>query len=298
MPNVAPPPRPNRPIVPRWIGVMFPSVILAAIVFGIAYVVNITIVPFVLALAVSAGLGFLSGFTARWALRHRHVVVRILAALAGLTIGLLLLGLMTLGDAGIGPLNYSLGGPDWGGLSQLTIGIATALLTLFAWRASASSTQGPPRATALTLSGRMRARGAQMRDWWERSTLHRGLTRVGQSLAQSQEMRPVQRSATRRRPVVRESRSETPPPPVQPNRFQVLLSGWKEGLSRKGKTVMNWRSRLGVRVGEVAEHRCPFCLDTIRRNDPRGTVVCPICHTPHHADCWAVTGMCQIPHQH
>jgi hypothetical protein len=23
---------------------------------------------------------------------------------------------------------------------------------------------------------------------------------------------------------------------------------------------------------------------------------CSICHTPHHADCWAMTGVCQIPH--
>jgi hypothetical protein len=25
-------------------------------------------------------------------------------------------------------------------------------------------------------------------------------------------------------------------------------------------------------------------------------VECKICHTLHHADCWAVTGACQIPH--
>jgi hypothetical protein len=26
--------------------------------------------------------------------------------------------------------------------------------------------------------------------------------------------------------------------------------------------------------------------------------VCPICHTHHHADCWEVTGTCQVPHMH
>jgi len=54
--------------------------------------------------------------------------------------------------------------------------------------------------------------------------------------------------------------------------------------------------RVHIRLGGVAEHRCPYCLDPVRRRDPRGVVVCPVCRTPHHADCWAVTGMCQIPH--
>jgi hypothetical protein len=25
-------------------------------------------------------------------------------------------------------------------------------------------------------------------------------------------------------------------------------------------------------------------------------VECEICHTLHHADCWAITGACQVPH--
>jgi ribosomal protein L37AE/L43A len=45
-----------------------------------------------------------------------------------------------------------------------------------------------------------------------------------------------------------------------------------------------------------AEHKCPFCLEDVRRNDPRGVEECPICHTLHHADCWEITGMCQVPH--
>ena len=56
--------------------------------------------------------------------------------------------------------------------------------------------------------------------------------------------------------------------------------------------------RSHVRLRGAAEHRCPYCLDPITRRDPRGVVVCPICRTPHHADCWAVTGMCQVPHHH
>ena len=52
----------------------------------------------------------------------------------------------------------------------------------------------------------------------------------------------------------------------------------------------------GPRIMRVVEDRCPYCLDVVKRNDPRGIQVCEVCGTPHHADCWAITGKCQVPH--
>jgi hypothetical protein len=52
----------------------------------------------------------------------------------------------------------------------------------------------------------------------------------------------------------------------------------------------------GPRVVSVVEDRCPYCLDIVKRNDPRGVKVCEVCGTPHHADCWSITGKCQVPH--
>jgi hypothetical protein len=51
-----------------------------------------------------------------------------------------------------------------------------------------------------------------------------------------------------------------------------------------------------ARVTGVVEDRCPYCFDIVKRNDPRGVRVCEVCGTPHHADCWAIAGKCQIPH--
>lgn len=51
-----------------------------------------------------------------------------------------------------------------------------------------------------------------------------------------------------------------------------------------------------LRVLDVVDDRCPYCLDVIKKNDPRGVTVCEVCGTPHHADCWAITGKCQVPH--
>ncbi len=50
------------------------------------------------------------------------------------------------------------------------------------------------------------------------------------------------------------------------------------------------------RITRVVEDRCPYCLDVITRKDPRGIHTCAVCGTPHHADCWAITGKCQVPH--
>jgi transposase len=51
-----------------------------------------------------------------------------------------------------------------------------------------------------------------------------------------------------------------------------------------------------VHLGREQTAMCPYCLEEVKPNDPRGKVVCRICGTPHHADCWAITGKCEVPH--
>jgi hypothetical protein len=58
------------------------------------------------------------------------------------------------------------------------------------------------------------------------------------------------------------------------------------------------KRRAAVRLVGSVEHRCPYCLEIVERHDRRGVVICPECRTRHHADCWAVTGTCQVPHPH
>jgi len=78
--------------------------------------------------------------------------------------------------------------------------------------------------------------------------------------------------------------------------------------SKKPKIKTRARSRMfvpsrqlrkeeHVHLAGVVEHRCPYCLEVVEKNDRRGVRVCPVCGTRHHADCWAVTGTCQVPHE-
>lgn len=297
--------RPHRPLLPRWLGVVFPIVILASIGFAVAYVMNRTLVPFVVALATAVGLGLISGFTARLALRNRDDVVRGLVALAALAVGLLMLGMMTLGEAGIGPLRHPLTGPDWRGLGQFALGALAALLALRAWRTTAPAVRRPLRQRLLSWRDAASA-GARAR--WEglASAFRHGIDWAGNWFA--------------RAGAWVENASHMPYPETPPPAPRVRVHGAGVPRSRPGRGALErfrewvnrrqgpaaggngrWlqpRRRSNIRFVGVEEHRCPYCLELVEPNDPRGVEICSTCHTRHHADCWAITGVCQVPHYH
>lgn len=71
-----------------------------------------------------------------------------------------------------------------------------------------------------------------------------------------------------------------------------------KSAAKSAKSVRRSRSRRKpqIQLAVVEEHRCPYCLDPVSRNDARGVKECEVCHTLHHGDCWAITGFCQVPH--
>jgi hypothetical protein len=84
---------------------------------------------------------------------------------------------------------------------------------------------------------------------------------------------------------------------VRPMRLVPALA---RPARRLGNAVGRRRNLLhrrpAVQIAAYEEHRCPYCLQDIQRNDVRSSVECPICHTLHHKDCWDITGTCQVPH--
>ena len=258
--------RPGHFRLPRWPALVFPFVFLTAAVFACAFLVNRTILPSALRLAAAAGLGLAAGLAARWALRQRPVLTRSVAALAGLTVGLLALGVVTWGNAGLGPFDLSSPRPDWRGLGQWTVGASCAWLALRAGRARVPAPAGQRRAPWRRAVDWWREQSARAANGWENLGLSRWLYRLpGQVAKLAAEAR--QNAARRARPQLR--------------------------VPRPGK-----RRRPSIRLTGVAEDYCPYCLVRVEPNDRRGVVVCRVCHSRHHADCWAVTGECQVPHQH
>lgn len=246
----------------RRLGLVFLITLAVAASFALTYKVNATILPQALVITFALGQGLASGFSARWILRGHTGLLRGLVALTSLVFGLSLLGLITFGVTGIRLLDRTRTEPDWGGLAQIALGAVAVWLALQSWR-TAASPQSVSR--GLEPSSPLPARKAS-----------------------------ATKTRRRREPVA------TAPHPQRRLHWPVLRRLHLPTLPRPGfRLALRLRRRQSpVRLEQDEEHRCPYCLEPVSRKDPRGFVVCKICHTYHHADCWAVTGMCQVPHHH
>ena len=253
------------------------------------YLLNRAILPEVIVQTIALALGLVSGFAARWSMRHRSRFLRWLVALVGLSIGLLVLGGISLGKIGV-DLRLARQSSNWDGLIQFTLAGATAWLAIFAWGTGDPGVA--PRIPPMPIHRRILHRfGIGSRQGHPPS---RGFTPT-----QTAEASPSQGSP--------QAVVVTPRPPRSVSLRQIVAPGAHRARLRthpKARTSTlhsRIRDRRNIRVrlsSDVLEERCPYCLEMIVPNDPRGIVICETCHTAHHADCWSVTGTCQIPHHH
>src|SRR5574337_266671 len=81
--------------------IVLPSVILTALGFAALRRVNHNIQPALLAFMASAAMGMAAGFTTRWSLGSRSEWLRHIVALSAVVIGLIVLGMVTQGEAGL-----------------------------------------------------------------------------------------------------------------------------------------------------------------------------------------------------
>lgn len=274
-------------LVIRGVGAVFAaSLTIAGVGGALVWQHNLGIVPGVLSMAIASGLGLVLGLASRHLLRGSKAGLRIAAAWAAVIVGLILLGMVTRGDAGLVFNDSRRMLPDWFGLLQVALGNLSALLALTAWPSS-SATMNRPRMPA----------GAA------------AVTGASQTPASVSAPAPAEPGVSRpllvsRRPAIHETQPVLARParrpqrrtdagPPKPHRGEQKLSRLRGWASK----VAPWRRRR-VQLRGTEAHRCPYCLEPVEHNDPRGVRVCPICHTRHHADCWAVTGMCQVPHYH
>lgn len=237
-------------------------------------------------------IGLLTGFGCRLVLRRRNEFIRALCSAALSILGLALLGYLTSWGSGIGPIELRMVDVHWldrfhlalqlplrlgrhtmdlVDLGHMFIAVDTSWLALRVWRKRRRS----PAKTAeplLSTSGR----GMQS----ERASLlavQPPAAPAAHSRIESRASRPVLNGGNKR-PLIAVLHAR-PSPPAGRSRSRQLM-----------------RRRPAVQLAAYAEHRCPYCLEDVKRNDGRGSVECPICHTLHHKDCWDITGTCQVPH--
>jgi ribosomal protein L37AE/L43A len=245
--------------------------------------------------ALSAGLG------ARLLFYTRNWFIRLIAAWASLILGLFLLGYLTHWKMGFGPIEFWRKTYDWMELAQLGGGMLLVVVALMVWWHG-------PAAQPVTRKPK-RSRPAKKR--------------VEQQAERPREQRPVERAREQPRAVTPRATTSSKPASLfsfprrsrsEPKPLRLKVSKQARAITRSrpqaekvviGRLTKKVRpSRLRklfqrtpeLQISTHEEHRCPFCLEDVKRNDPRGVKECSVCHTLHHADCWDITGMCQVPH--
>jgi len=222
---------------------------------------TVPVPPVALALAGAGVMGFLFGLTARLTLRGRTETLKLLVVLLALLVWLAVAEATYAVWTGLRPLQYLAGADNWVEMGQLAIGCLGAIVGGLARRRTS------PAEVALAPQ------------------------RVRETAT------PVRRAQRRRQSAVTSQRTASQPRRATRVRQRPALSLPQLRLpTRTRRRPLPVRKSSGVKVISKAEERCPYCLDAIGNNDPRGVVVCEICGTPHHADCWEAGGNCQVPH--
>jgi hypothetical protein len=222
---------------------------------------TVPVPPLALALAGAGVMGLLAGLTARLTLRGWTEALKFLVTLLALLVWMAAAEATYAVWTGLRPLEYLSGADNWVEMGQLAIGCLSAIVGGLARRRTS------PAEVALAPQ------------------------RVGETAV------TVRRARSRRQPAAA-------PPRVASQRRQAARVQQRRALSlpqlrlpiRTRRRSPPVRKSSEVRVIAKAEDRCPYCLDVIEKNDPRGVVVCEICGTSHHGDCWEAGGKCQVPH--
>jgi hypothetical protein len=236
-------------------------------------------------------LGLIAGLGTRIVLSRRHGLIRLIAATALCVIGLFVLGSLTLGQSGIGPLQLgfprgnwltqyhvpsqlSLGFKNdqalWLDLAHLLIASMTAWIAMRAWKRPATRRIEPS-----SFSGQVRTSGQA-----------RAASAVARPLISIPKIHLPGRASFSTPQIKRKKPGSLISKPVFPS--AMPYAGSRRWQPRRHKP--------DIQLAIHEEHRCPYCLEEVRQGDPRGMVECEVCHTQHHKDCWDITGACQVPH--
>ncbi|MCC6299691.1 MAG: hypothetical protein IT314_10360 [Anaerolineales bacterium] len=289
----------------RKLAIVFLLVVNAALGIALWFRVDAELPLLLSTVFADATLGMVAGFGVKTVFRKWNLIAQYLVVFASVVVGMVLLGSLTKFVLGIGPLRLGreasaqfrqlsfdntlpsqlraldfdpktlidFGRMDASDTAHLAGSLLLAALSLMAWRQPArqaieveplghhAQVEVEPRDVGVSLAPEGSNGGG--------ARVHPPVTWF-RSPAPGAAPTPRSRSKNRIKPFV--------PPEAKPKR-----------RSRSGRMPK-------IQLAVVEEHRCPYCLDPVARNDARGVKECDVCHTLHHADCWAITGFCQVPH--
>lgn len=254
--------------------VLFTTVV--SLVLFMLFLLNRVVPPLWLKYAVVGATGLGAGFSTRRILVGRNIMVKALSIAGALVIALGLLNFFSRGFIGFDLFRVYSSTPSWDGWLSLALAGGIALLALRGWGGANREVlveprvAAPPPAPYVAPRSAPRVRAGASRP---RARVRAGTSSLSASFAS-----------------FRAQLASLFPPPGR---------SWPATKRRKpaGRPAPKPRRRA-VQLSAREEHVCPYCLEKVVKNDPRGVKICKVCKTWHHADCWAITGVCQVPHQY
>jgi hypothetical protein len=292
--------------------------ISAAVLWIVIWFEYETIFPLLLStFFADVSLGVIAGFGSRFVLRDREWFERYLVGLIVAVVGMYLIGSLTHWVLGIGPIHLeerfaeqvqeirfngdvsrqirSLGigsrvlfdftQLDWADLVHLTISLGVLVLSMKAWRRPVALPAPLPEPVETVSLPVIVPPVTPSRRGRRSSSTSNGRAQVRRADSGAHHLNLSPGAAPQ--PRVRSNNGS--------NGSRPSIKKVKEPTVRPKKKKAS-RRKPKIQFALVEEHRCPYCLDNVTRTDPRGVKECEVCHTLHHADCWAITGVCQVPH--
>lgn len=249
-----------------------------------------------------ACIGLVAGYGARFVYRNWNLASQYTTAILAMLVGMILIGSLTKSVLGIGPLGFGRDASTQFRRLSFDSTLSTQLrdlkldpLTLIDFSKMEASDAAHLAVSLLLTILSLQAWRQASRQVIEVEPLgHAQIEVEPRNIGVS--VSPVETHEPRQ--PVTWFRSPAPSPAPRPrirtkNRSRTeVRKAAKASAPRKSRS----RRRPNIQLAVVEEHRCPYCLDPINRNDARGVQECDVCHTLHHADCWAITGFCQVPH--
>ena len=240
-------------------------VVAGGILLLLLFLQNTTVNLVIFGFTATLCLGLLAGFLARLILKKSSFALRFLAAAVALFAGMMVMYLISSGKLGLSPYIRTV--IDWYGLVQIGIGLGAVFIALNGFRRKQVPVEGVvPADISASATGSVQP--------------------LVRSTAAATVITPV---PTNRKSTAKKSKTATK---KAAEKKKVVVG--KKPVANTTPAVR--RSRKKVTLAAFDEHRCPYCLEEVKRNDLRGVVVCPICKAYHHKDCWDITGRCQVPH--
>lgn len=219
--------------------------------------------------AIVAGLG------AQLMLSQRHGFIRFVVATATDVAGIYVLGFVSRGKYGISEFGWLPKAIDYDGLNLIGIGFTIILFLCLLFRRTRIIVIPEPRQDFTPISETETSSPVQVEPSNSISVLDPDRPRISWSRFFTPGSLSRVRTNGRRSGMIQPAKVATP-----------VIAPKRRRRNKKAR----------VQLALVEEHRCPYCLETVARSDPRGVVECKVCHTLHHKDCWDVTGSCQVPH--